>query len=114
MPRLLRLLVALLVLLGLTPGGFELVENLEHIAHDGHFAHADDHVEEADHGDAGDEHGCTPMMHTCGCHTSANALLGGSLAELLMPESQPEQSPLARDDRPLARATAPPTPPPNA
>jgi hypothetical protein len=112
--RFLRLLVALFVLFGLIPGGGEIFENLEHVIHDGHLAHVEDHLDEADHGAASDEHGCTPMMHTCGCHASLSALPGLDALALAPPHSDEAPSPVALDDRPLARATAPPTPPPNA
>ncbi|MDP2316314.1 MAG: hypothetical protein Q8P41_25675 [Pseudomonadota bacterium] len=114
MSRLLRIFVALVVLFGLFPGGVEIFENLEHVIHDGHLAHAEDHLEEEQHGAASDEHGCTPMMHTCGCHASLSALPGLDALELAPPHSDEAPSPVALDDRPLASATAPPTPPPNA
>ena len=114
MRRLLRLLVALFLLVGLMPGGSEVLENLEHVIHDGHLAHGEAHLEEEEHGDASDEHGCTPMMHMCGCHASLAALPVVDLPELSAPRSEAALSPIGTDDRPLARATAPPTPPPNA
>jgi hypothetical protein len=120
--RFLRLLVALLVLVGLIPGGAEVLENLEHLAHDGHFAHDEAHadaqgealLEEEGHGDENDEHGCTPMMHVCGCHTSLSALTGLDALTIRAPTYDEAPAPLLRDGRPLARAIAPPTPPPNA
>lgn len=57
-------LCALLLAFLLTPGSAELVENVVHLASDGHTAHA---VDDAEHAPAGDEHGCTGMMHCCTC-----------------------------------------------
>lgn len=59
---------ALLLALILMPGVFELVENAVHLAGKGHLAHATPDGDR--HESAGDEHGCTPIFHACGCHAS--------------------------------------------
>lgn len=70
-----RLLV-LLTAVSILPGWPELLENLEHLLHDGHLAHSAQHDEAAEgtHAEI-DEHGCTPMQHLCACHVSMQALL---------------------------------------
>src|SRR5690349_14782360 len=75
--RTLRMLLCMLVVLGLVPGATELVENLEHILHDGHLRHGETH--ELAHADEScapetDEHGCTPLSHDCGCCASISGL----------------------------------------
>lgn len=60
-----RLLVLVLVL-SLTPGLVELVENAWHLMEVGHVAHAVD--QGADHQPEGDEHGCSGNFHVCSCH----------------------------------------------
>lgn len=57
-------LCALLLAFVLTPGSGELVESAVHWVADGHTAHS---VDDAEHMPAGDEHGCTGMMHCCAC-----------------------------------------------
>lgn len=64
---------ALVLALAMTPGSVEIVENTGHLLAQGHLAHV-----EADgdrHEPSGPEHGCTPVFHVCGCHTSL-AFLG--------------------------------------
>lgn len=59
-------LLALVLLLAVLPT-FELAEQIEHaVAHlvDGD---APDHLAHHD-GEAGDEHGCTGLVHLCACH----------------------------------------------
>ncbi|MBV1861326.1 MAG: hypothetical protein KUG77_23105 [Nannocystaceae bacterium] len=58
-------LCALLLAFLLTPGAGEVVENAVHLVADGHTAHS---IDDAEHAPAGDEHGCTGMMHSCACH----------------------------------------------
>lgn len=57
-------LCALLLAFLLTPGSGELMENAVHLVSDGHTAHS---IDDAEHAPAGDEHGCTGMMHCCAC-----------------------------------------------
>lgn len=67
-----RLLTARLLVLGLvlamTPGLAEVVENVAHLAVSGHGAHAAD--QGPDHEPTGDEHGCSGTFHVCSCHSS--------------------------------------------
>lgn len=64
---------ALILVLALMPGAFELVENVAHLLGAGHLAHAA--VEGAHHEPTGPEHGCTPVFHVCGCHASVAFLV---------------------------------------
>ena len=107
-----HLLVALLAL-SILPGWPELLENVEHLLHDGHLAHSAQHEEAADEGHAAlDEHGCTPMAHQCGCHTSVLAVLqDASVPELARWSSQEAQA-YWTEWSPLNRAIPPPTRPP--
>jgi hypothetical protein len=66
-----RRLVVLLLLLAMVPALGEIVELVAHAAVHGDVAHAvatDDDHDEAPIGT--DEHGCSPVMHFCGCHAS--------------------------------------------
>lgn len=117
MTRVLRLLATLLVCISMLPGWVEIVENIEHLVHDGHLAHLGDHAgdEEVAHHDALEaEHGCTPTNHTCGCHASVPILLSDAF-------SLPSRSGRVVNAQPptlrvvlLHRANAPPVPPPLA
>lgn len=115
-----RLLIALLAL-ALLPGWPEVIENVEHLVHDGHLAHseahehaAEDHAAHEQHADT-DEHGCTPMAHRCPCHVSLAALIPAAseppargwldLPALTVPFTE---------GGPLTRAIPPPTRPPIA
>lgn len=115
----LRQLLTLLVGLSLMPGWGELLENLEHVVHDGHLAHAVlvAHADDEAHGHEAleAEHGCTPVQHTCPCHVSVPALApeGAALPEPVRVAVRRDRPPV-RDDRPLQRAQAPPLPPPRA
>ena len=68
-----RKILVLLLLLAVTPCAAELVEWAAHLAWHGDFAHAKDdaHAQQA----AQDEHGCTTLFHTCGCHASTFSTL---------------------------------------
>lgn len=120
MPRLLRLFVALLLCISLMPGLVELVENIEHIVHDGHLAHTADHEthDGHDHEDVAAhevleaEHGCTPMSHTCGCHSSVPVILTDALALDTPRRVVEEIAHSALIARMLQRANAPPVRPP--
>jgi hypothetical protein len=64
-------LLAVLLVLSMTPATAELVESGVHlVAHGdlGHLLTADGH--DAPFG--GDEHGCTAVLHVCGCHASGS------------------------------------------
>lgn len=60
-----RLLISLLLLVGVTPGAGELIEVMVGA---GHVASAGGDSEQ-------DEHGCTPLMHTCSCHVAGHGAL---------------------------------------
>lgn len=115
-----RLLIALLALT-LLPGWPEVIENVEHLVHDGHLAHSDAHDDAADeqaahhaHGDT-DEHGCTPMAHRCPCHVSLAALVPpGALPSAGQWLDLPVGTVPSAEGGPLTRAIPPPTRPPIA
>jgi len=103
-------LCALLLAFLLTPGAGEVVENAVHLVADGHTAHA---IDDAEHAPAGDEHGCTGMMHCCACCgvppvalSDAKLALGGSARGIGAVLRQPAGSAMAghrgRLDRPPA------------
>lgn len=64
-------LITVVLLFAMSPSVTELVEWGVHAITHGDFAHAADGSH--DERPAEDEHGCTPLMHTCGCHRSAAA-----------------------------------------
>jgi hypothetical protein len=59
--------IALLVLFAVMPTA-ELTEQVVHLVE--HVLHADapDHSAHHDESQQGDEHGCTGLVHLCGCH----------------------------------------------
>lgn len=79
--RLAPIIVFTLVYL-LTPGAFELTENVLHLVGHGDTAHG-----EAGHSGAesSDEHGCSGPYHFCICHTSVT-FLGGSIVSVALDE----------------------------
>ena len=114
----LRKLLTFMLCISLMPGWMELLENLEHLVHDGHLAHLVEHGEHEDvasHEALEAEHGCTPVSHTCGCHSSIPAVLPGDidLAEMAI-DVVLRDRPLGLVEHPLHRANAPPIPPPRA
>lgn len=120
-PRLkaaLRKLLALALALSLLPGLVELAESAEHLLLDGHLPHSEQHelveaTEAHDHG-PGDEHGCTPMSHSCGCHMSSPAVVGDAASIAYRPTYITERRPIAAVQTLTSRANAPPTRPPIA
>lgn len=120
-PRLkaaLQKLLAVALALSLLPGLVELAESAEHLLLDGHLPHSEQHelveaTEAHDHG-PGDEHGCTPMSHSCGCHVSSPAVLGEVASIATRLTSTSERRSLATEQTLTSRANAPPTPPPIA
>lgn len=120
MVRVLRQLLVFLLCISLMPGWVEVLENLEHLVHDGHLAHADDHAahdghdheEAAAHEALEAEHGCTPLRHSCGCHSSAPAILPERLALVTGPHVLEEIRPPDFLARLVQRANAPPVRPP--
>lgn len=114
----LRKLLTFLLCLSLTPGWMELLENLEHLLHDGHLAHVVEHNEHEDvatHDALEAEHGCTPVSHICGCHSSIPAVLPDDvdLAEAAIGVVVRDRLP-GLVEHPVYRANAPPVPPPRA
>ena len=80
-------LLALIVLLAVLPTT-ELVEQVTHVVEHLLEAEAPDHS--AHHGgDAGDEHGCTGLVHLCACHHAqvTEALRRVAIASTESPES---------------------------
>jgi hypothetical protein len=115
--RLLRTFLTAVLVFSLMPGVPEVLENVEHLLHDGHLAHSEQHeavkyIES--HGDGLDEHGCTPMAHRCGCHASMIGLLPDPAPGVQRSLAPAEDAPIAVERIPTARANAPPTPPPIA
>jgi len=113
---LLRRLIAITVAVLMLPGLTEILESVEHLVHDGHLPHSEQHEVELaseDH-DAtlGDEHGCTPISHQCGCHVSAPAILAAATALHPRAPMPVVRRPMFDEQTPLTRANAPPTPPP--
>lgn len=95
----------------------EVLENLEHLVHDGHLAHGMGHNEGEDvalHDALEAEHGCTPISHTCGCHSSVPAILPDHVDPGLPGNVVVSQRLQAQQGHPLHRANAPPVPPPRA
>lgn len=114
-----RLMVALLAL-SILPGWPELLENVEHLLHDGHLAHSAQHDEASEgeafheeHGDT-DEHGCTPMAHHCPCHISLQAVLTPTHVPKARVASHDETRGSLDDWDPTSLAIPPPTRPPIA
>lgn len=107
-----RFLVFVLIL-SILPGWPELLENVEHLLHDGHLAHSAQHDEAADEGhDDVAEHGCTPMAHHCGCHTSVLAVLQDPTVSESGKWTVPDTRGFWTEWSPLTRAIPPPTRPP--
>ena len=73
-----RRTLAVLLVFALTPFAFELGEWAMHFAIHGDFAHASGHRDTTPQ----DEHGCTPLMHLCGCHTGVCDRAGERRAEV--------------------------------
>jgi len=111
-------LLLILLAVSLFPGLGELVENLEHLFHDGHLPHSethetDKHTENHDQ-ESETEHGCTPMSHQCSCHVSVPAVLAHNIPAVLGRRLTFEKRVLASVRVPDSHANAPPTPPPIA
>lgn len=68
----LRFVIILAVIQGLSPALRESVEMVVHLATSGHLAHFE--PGETDLGDVDDEHGCAPTAHHCGCCASQRVL----------------------------------------
>lgn len=86
---------ALILTLAMLPGAVEIMENAAHLVAEGHLAHAS--ADGDRHDPAGPEHGCTPILHICGCHASL-AFLGAAEPPAIRlsaagSSSQPETDP---------------------
>lgn len=53
----------------MTPAAVELTENVVHLVMTGHSAHA---FGDGAHRPDGPEHGCSGIVHVCGCHSSVS------------------------------------------
>jgi hypothetical protein len=107
----LKRLLAILLLIVVTPAAAEVAETVAHLASHGDYVHSND----GHHPPMGqDEHGCTPSLHFCLCHTGAPATIRS------MPDGVPVDMALARTSAPRAAdrlgrlADPPPLPPPIA
>lgn len=58
---------ALVLVLAMMPGAFEVLENATHLVTVGHLAHAA--ADGDQHAPSDVEHGCTPIFHSCACHS---------------------------------------------
>lgn len=63
-----RFLVALVLLLSITPAVPELVESVVHLVTHADLPHHDELASEHERGCS--EHTCTPLAHHCGCHAT--------------------------------------------
>lgn len=102
-----RKILVLLLLFTLTPSASELVETVAHVALHGDYVHADDGRHPSS--PAGDEHGCSPLFHTCGCHS--NALGATTVAQALKTAAPPPRD--ATVDAPATSHEREPEPPPH-
>jgi hypothetical protein len=64
-----RLALVLLLIFSVTPMASEMAELVVHVLEHGDLAHGASHEQDAPAGE--DEHCCSSMFHTCGCHASA-------------------------------------------
>lgn len=78
-----------MLLNGLVPALGEALEAVVHYVESGHIAHLTQG--ETDLGDLGQEHGCGPTSHHCGCCASQPVLAAGTqrLASLAVPVGEP-------------------------
>ena len=109
MRRWLLSVLAVVLAFSITPGSFEIVENLAHVLSHGDSAHAEDdgHSERS----SSDEHGCSGATHACGCCHSAQyvAVRTATLpaaANLDSPKCDVPSAPVA--DAPVSRVFRPP------
>lgn len=95
--RLFARLLALVLVLALTPGLVEAVENVWHLAQNGHSAHATG--ESSDHQPTDEEHGCSGTFHMCSCHHASSTMPGTPSPQAL---SQVETHPAPTPSLPSA------------
>jgi hypothetical protein len=113
----LRQLLTFVLVLSLMPGFGELLENGEHLLHDGHLAHTSSHEGEehtAGHEALAAEHGCTPVTHMCPCHVSIPALVPDKFELVPIVSAAVQAGAIESEQRPVTRANAPPVRPPIA
>jgi len=106
-------LVALLIVLAFVPAVGELIETTAHLVTHGDTGHhADDDHEGAPLGT--DEHGCSPVLHLCGCHAPTPV----SIRAIDVPTAVPRDVRTANARLPVDLSSldspAPPTRPPIA
>ena len=101
--------LAIAVLIVVTPSATEIAEAVVHLASHGDYVHAHD----GEHQPVGqDEHGCTPSLHFCVCCTGAPATLVSSSSRAAV-DLVPVEAPVRRASGWLGRlADPPPLPPP--
>jgi hypothetical protein len=109
--RVLKRLLAVVLLIVVTPAAAEVAEAVAHFAAHGDWVHSND----GQHPPMGhDEHGCTPSLHFCLCCAGSPATIRS------MPDGVPVDTALARASAPPAAdrlgrlADPPPLPPPIA
>lgn len=100
-------ILALLVLLAVLPTvelAEQMIHAVEHVLHD----EVADH--DAHHGEAGDEHGCTGLVHLCGLH--AQVTVGATVTPAMTIEDRGalplDVPPSLHDQRSLEPAHRPP------
>lgn len=72
-----RWALLLILLNGLVPSAGEMAELVAHYASTGHLPH--ESSDEQDLGDQGQEHGCGPLAHHCGCCASQQVVVTASV-----------------------------------
>ena len=76
-PAFVRIVIAILLTVAMSPGGTELVELAAHVIGHGDLPHHDEGDETGC-----DEHTCTPLRHQCSCHAPMSAHLSARQASL--------------------------------
>jgi len=109
--QVLKRLLAVVLLIVVTPAVAEVAEAVAHLATHGDYVHSND----GHHQPMGqDEHGCTPSLHFCVCCAGTPATIRST------PDGLPVDMALARNSAPSAAdrlgrlADPPPLPPPIA
>ena len=108
-----RKVLALLLVIGLTPSVAELIEWGVHLVRHGDFAHADSgsHSQKTD----SEEHGCSTLFHACSCHASSLSTPAGAPRLVVnQPPPSGQRQASNRDGRCGRGAEPPPLPPPIA
>jgi hypothetical protein len=103
---------AIALLFTVTPAPAEVTEAIAHLASHGDYVHAND----GHHPPMGqDEHGCTPSLHFCLCHTGAPATIRSMSSDGAPIDMAPARTSAPRAADRLGRlADPPPLPPPIA